>query len=431
MSKQGSRGLISPINDGGDEFADHNAYKNAEYDVETALDRLKGGRLGAGDQSGVSFSKQKPRFEDNFDKDSDLYSGDQEGRKLLLSPKEFDSRKKRSQPAHDWARAKPRFSPSPTEEAKYMGRDYVNNEPALELDPHDGMLSNRKGGISGKGGVPMSKSKPRWSPPPDRSGHAAGIEKSGETLLLDPVMSESAMRRKGRISPAGWGKQRGRVDDVSSAHTDTSHLVYDKADPDFGKRGSGGIGKKGRKGAKGVRGKDEWAKQKGRSPKPTEKEMEAIGLGVERLILSPNDSRVKTKVGGRGSFMMSATTGRGGAAGGSESGRGNSNVDGGSSIYNDGDVLNLDVHEFEGKRNRRVGGSVKMGATVTVPRKTLGKPPRPPKGDQKSRTLTGIKRKKKVKEKKLTPAQRLLRAARQQHLQTEENLVQEALAAWE
>ena len=434
MSKQASRGLASPVaDDTDDDFADHHAYKNAEYDVETALDRLKGGRLGAGERSGVSFAKQKPRFEGVVDADSDHYGTGHEGRELLLSPKEYDSRKKRSQPAHDWGRAKPRFSPLPADEAEYMGSEYVvDNEPALELDPRDDGLSNRTGGGGGKGGVAMHKSKPRWSPPPDRSGHAADAAEEGATLLLDPGMSESTMRRKGRISPAGWAKQRGRVDEVSSAHTDTSHLVYDDADPDFGKRGGGGASRKTNTNGKGSRQKDAWAKQKGRSPKPTEKDMEALGLGVERLILSPDDAAVK---GNRtkGSFTMGSTTGRGGAAGSGGSRRGSSGVDGGPSVYQDGDIVKVDVHEFEDKRKRHVGG-VQMGATMTVPRKaSLGKPPRPPKGDKKSHTLTGIKRAKmKIKKKKkMTPAQRLLRIARQQHLQTEEGLVQDALKAWE
>ena len=130
---------------------------------------------------------------------------------------------------------------------------------------------------------------------------------------------------------------------------------------------------------------------------------------------------------------MGSTTGRGGAAGSGGSRRGSSGVDGGPSVYQDGDIVKVDVHEFEDKRKRHVGG-VQMGATMTVPRKaSLGKPPRPPKGDKKSHTLTGIKRAKmKIKKKKkMTPAQRLLRIARQQHLQTEEGLVQDALKAWE
>ena len=173
---------------------------------------------------------------------------------------------------------------------------------------------------------------------------------------------------------------------------------------------------------------DAWAKQKGRSPKPSEKEMEALGLGIERLILSPDDEHVKRNRS-KGSVSMGSTTGRGGAAG-SSSLPGGGGVDGGMSYYADGDIVKVDVHEYEDKRKRRVGGGVKMNVTTTVPRKALGKPPRPPRNDKKSRTLAGAKRVKKSMKKKMTPAQRLLHVARQQHLQTEEALFQDALDAW-
>ena len=426
MSKQGSRGLTSPMNGPEDDFADHNLYQNAEYDVESALDRLKGGRIGSGDHGGVQFSKQRPRFEEPGI-GSDSFVEDKEGHALLLSPKEFDSRKKRSQPARDWGKARPRFSPSPAEEAEYMGKgnsDWVNEEPALDLNPVDNAISNRAG-KTGKGGVPMHKTKPRWSPPPDRSGHAADASDDGDTLLLDPIASKSAMQRKGRISPAGWAKQRGRVEETTSARTDTSHLVYENVDPDFGKRGASRSKNSKRKG-----GKDEWSKRKGRSPKPIERDMDALGLGVERLILSPDDALVRSSKS-KGSVSMSSTTGRSGIAGLGTSRGVDRGVEGGGSIYTDGDILKIDPNEYEDKRKSHVGG-VSMSSTMTVPRKALGKPPRPPRSNIKSRTLAGIKRtKRKQKKVKMTPAQRLLHVARQQHLQTEEQLVQEALAAWD
>ena len=81
----------------------------------------------------------------------------------------------------------------------------------------------------------MSKSKPRWSPPPDHSGDADAADDNGATLLLDSHAAELAQRTRGKISPAGWHKASGRTS-LSSKNVDTSDLVY-APDPDFGKKG--------------------------------------------------------------------------------------------------------------------------------------------------------------------------------------------------
>ena len=100
----------------------------------------------------------------------------------------------------------------------------------------------------------------------------------------------------------------------------------------------------------------------------------------------------------------------------------------------DGDRLKISPTDAPLRRSQT--GGVNMGATITVARKpVIGKPPRPPRArlDPKAKTLQGIKRKGKKKKatKPLTAMQRLLKVAREQHLQTEEARIADALAAWE
>ena len=423
MDKQTSRGLTNPnfSSDvtGEDDYADdikRSPWRDAEYDVERGHEKLKGSKPKGG--YAHDFSKQKPRFEEN---DAELGAGNFDDEvQLYLSPKEFDSRKKKSQQAMNWAKSKPRFSPAP----ERNNDDYYDDGSVLELRPTDEGTSNRTTSMKGSGGVAMSKSKPRWSPLPDRSGAAesATLNEGGATLLLDSHAAEKTLRTRGKISPAGWRKAAGRSEGPKSHAVDTSDLVY-SPNPDFGRKG-GSAGKVGNGNSQS--GTTGWSNRKGRTPPRV---ADPLTDAMEKLILDPtcSETALRRQGGARnGTVSMHRPT---------HNPRQRNGVHEERSV--DGDRLRISPNLAPLRVT--INSGVTMGAQKTIPR---GRPPRQPRktaAEKKlSKTLQGINRRKKTSKPKIhvpkkptSAAQKLMAVARKQYLQSESDKDMDALGGWE
>jgi hypothetical protein len=405
MDKQPSRGLISQNDAGGDDYESFNLpYRDADYDVERGLNKLHGNALKGGAHD---FSKQNPRFEDTsniqlLDDDVQLY----------LSPKEFDSRKKASKPSLNWSKGRARFSPEP-------GRNDHHYEDGshLELVPTDEGTSNRSRMKKGFSGVSMSKSRPRWSTPPDHTGSEDAVDNEGANLLIDSRKAETSIRTRGKISPAGWQKAPGRNEMTNSNKVDTSNLVY-SPDLDFGKKGvsASKIGSK--KSGTGTTG---WDTQKGRTPPRV---IDHLTNAIEQLILSP--SKGESALRGQGTIKKSQGIKMRVSAANKASSPG---VDEGASI--DGDRLKISPNDSTLRKS--IVGGVSYGVKKTIRRESIKeKPLREPRNlISKIKTIQEVKRK---KEKKMSASQKLQEIARKQYLQREverDEAALDTLDGWE